>query len=266
MASPNDEPGGKPIEAVKRLLKARLPIRAVFLYRYLSPERRRLTIGLLIATGAAWMFAVISEDLITYDALIRFDEGLSDWLRTSDHHPMEGMMLSATSLGSITAIIGVTFVTCLFFLITRSWFWLITTLVALPGGMLMNYLLKNLFSRARPGWADPSAALSGFSFPSGHTMMATVMYGLIAAFWWRQAKSYLSRSLAVFTAASIALSVAISRVYLGAHYLSDVLSALAAGLFWLSVCLIAIFSGPPEYISLILCTTASLANNCDYVP
>jgi membrane-associated phospholipid phosphatase len=105
--------------------------------------------------------------------------------------------------------------------------------------MLLNTLLKHQFHRARPTVANPIVTLTSYSFPSGHTMAATCLYGALAAFAFSHLSSWRWR-VAVISAAAILVSlVAFSRLYLGAHYLSDVLAAMAEGLAWLAFCLIA---------------------------
>ena len=82
--------------------------------------------------------------------------------------------------------------------------------------------------------------LSGYSFPSGHTMAATLLCGVLAVFAVITLKSWRWRVRAVLSACVMVLLVGFSRVYLGAHFLSDVLGAAAAGLAWLAFCLTAV--------------------------
>jgi undecaprenyl-diphosphatase len=96
-----------------------------------------------------------------------------------------------------------------------------------------------VFVRQRPHFVDPLLTLTTYSFPSGHTLMATVFYGtlcvLIASHVrWRW------RALAIAVTSFMILLVGVSRIYLGAHYLSDVLAAIAEGLAWLAFSLIAV--------------------------
>lgn len=87
--------------------------------------------------------------------------------------------------------------------------------------------LKALFQRPRPALFPPLVVADGFSFPSGHTLGAVILYGLIAAFLWQDGR----RRPAVLVAAWVPL-IGLSRVYLGVHYPSDVLASLTAGALW----------------------------------
>ena len=123
---------------------------------------------------------------------------------------------------------------------SRSILWAaLALMLAVPGGVLLNVGLKHVFGRARPGWADASMALADPGFPSGHTMMATIIYGLLAVYLMPAIAAWRWRFVVAALAAAIILAVALSRVYLGAHYLSDVLGAMAAGLGWTALCLTA---------------------------
>ena len=71
-------------------------------------------------------------------------------------------------------------------------------------------------------------------------MAATVLYGVLATFAVRVIEAWRWRVLAVLVAGLMILLVGFSRIYLGAHYLSDVLAALAEGLAWLALCITAV--------------------------
>jgi undecaprenyl-diphosphatase len=103
------------------------------------------------------------------------------------------------------------------------------------GGFGLSSLLKIALARARP---DQWAALvteTTYSFPSGHTTMATVFFGGLAAIVFHLTKKPLPRIVAVLVAAVIVIAVATSRVYLGAHWATDTLAGMLTGLVWVVV-------------------------------
>ena len=105
--------------------------------------------------------------------------------------------------------------------------------VACTGALVLNGTMKVFFHRPRPAlpWAT---VLPDYSFPSGHTMNAVVFYLALALILW----SVLGRRAglsAMVIAAVIAIGVGISRIYLGYHYLTDVVGGLLAGIAWLLV-------------------------------
>jgi len=109
-----------------------------------------------------------------------------------------------------------------------------------PGGMLLNVALKHAFRRIRPSFDDPLLSLVTYSFPSGHTAAATVFYGLLACYLVRRTQAWRVRVLIVAGAVAMVMLVALSRMYLGVHYLSDVLAAAAEGAAWLAICVTAV--------------------------
>jgi undecaprenyl-diphosphatase len=108
------------------------------------------------------------------------------------------------------------------------------------GGSVLNVALKHLFHRPRPVFEHPLVTLSSFSFPSGHAMGSTLFYLLLAGLIAVSVHQWRWRVLAFVTAVGLVLLIGLTRIYLGAHYVSDVLGAMAAGVAWLASCLTAV--------------------------
>jgi membrane-associated phospholipid phosphatase len=104
--------------------------------------------------------------------------------------------------------------------------------LVLGGAELLNLILKLSFHRARPEVAF--VHLDTYSFPSGHAMISTAAYGAFAYLAWGRLRSRGRLALVAGTGVLLAL-IGFSRLYLGVHYLSDVLAGIAGGVFWLSV-------------------------------
>ncbi len=106
--------------------------------------------------------------------------------------------------------------------------------VMMVGGTLLDGVLKLAFHRARPvpyfGLAPPR----DYSFPSGHSLMSLCFYGTAAYLIGVHLNSRAMRVAVRTLAGIIALTVGISRIYLGVHYPSDVVAGFAAGLVWLT--------------------------------
>jgi membrane-associated phospholipid phosphatase len=224
-------------------LQHRFPRQFSFAQARLSPDGvfgLHFTIGTVVLAGAVWLFGGIAEDLITGDPLILVDKFISEWFHSHSNPQFTIDMLFVTALASTTTVSILSAIMGCVLLWKRLWYWFSGLVLAVAGGMLLNYLLKNLFGRARPGWADPLMALTGPGFPSGHTMMATIIFGFIAIFLIQSTASWPWRFLIAALTISLVFLVALSRMYLGAHYLSDVLAAMAAGIAWLALCLTAV--------------------------
>jgi membrane-associated phospholipid phosphatase len=111
-------------------------------------------------------------------------------------------------------------------------------LAAVPTGMALNRLLKQLFARTRPDF-DPLVQLETFSFPSGHAAAATLFYGCLCLLLLQRRPVTGARLAAVAAAVGMLVVVCFGRVYLGVHYPSDVLAGASVGCAWLAIWLAA---------------------------
>ena len=200
----------------------------------------RLGIGALLLIAAAWLFGAIAEDVATSDRLTLLDVEIARWLRGHATPALTRSMLVVTNLHSTVAVSGYAAVVGAVLVTRRRWRRLTTVFVCVAGGLTLNVLMKLAFHRARPVLDDPLLTLTSYSFPSGHVAGSTLIYGLLVAWIFARTRRPLWRVLVVFAAASAIALVAFSRMYLGVHYLSDVVAAFAEGLAWLALCLSAL--------------------------
>lgn len=167
-----------------------------------------------------------------------FDDGVAAWFHTHLSPTFVNVLRLLTELGS-GEWIGIALAGIILFLVwKRSWLAMATLIIAVPGGMLLNELVKAEVHRHRPIFAQPFEVWSGYSFASGHTIGAVLLYGQLALFVVPMLKSRHWRVLATFAVALLVSVVGFTRIALGAHYLSDVLGAIVLGILWLSFCLI----------------------------
>lgn len=101
------------------------------------------------------------------------------------------------------------------------------------GGALLNVLLKEWFKRDRPDLAAALSDAPGYSFPSGHTMGSMVVIGAMVWVVLRLSHSRAVKTFSLAAGVSSILAISSSRIYLGVHWLTDVVAGLAAGLTWL---------------------------------
>jgi len=104
---------------------------------------------------------------------------------------------------------------------------------------VLNFLLKAVFARPRPTFSDPLATALYYSFPSGHAMMSLIAYGLLGYFLFNALPERWQRVVVSAGLIVLILLIGFSRIYLGVHYLSDVLAGFAVGGLWLSFCITA---------------------------
>jgi undecaprenyl-diphosphatase len=112
--------------------------------------------------------------------------------------------------------------------------------LAVIGAELLTLALKLGFERERPFFPDPLATASGFSFPSGHATASLAFYGALAVLGVRRFGSLAARATILGGAVLFVLAIGFSRMYLGVHFLSDVLAGFSVGLAWLTLCVLAL--------------------------
>ncbi len=200
----------------------------------------RLTVSVLVFIAATWLFAGIAEDVVSGDPLVVVDRQITAWFRAHATPEVTRWMLLVTHAHGTMGVSLMGVALALYFSWRRAWYWLLTLAVVLPGGMLMNVVLKNIFRRDRPSLDDPLLTLLTYSFPSGHVTGSALFYGVLAAFFASSAKTWVARMLILGTACLLVIAVGVTRIYLGVHYFSDVVAAAAWSTAWLVMWLLAI--------------------------
>lgn len=210
-----------------------------FLWARLSPEGYlglHLTIGLFVIVAAGWWFGDIAEDMSGNAATRALDDNIKAWFVVHATPLLTAIARVITFFGSVAFLSSASALTAVILALRRSFYRLLALVLAAGGGAWLNITLKHLFHRQRPVLENPLVTLSSYGFPSGHTMGATIFYGVLAliiTYWMR---SWSGRVLTGWLAAFMIAMIGVSRIYLGAHYFTDVIGAVAVGLAWLAFC------------------------------
>ena len=198
-----------------------------------------LTIGVALLLLGTWIFASIANAVFAHAAMSALDVRVAHYFHQFAASAWTMPMLVVTTWHNTAGIACMGSLLAYYFYRRKLRYWLLATLLAVPGGMLLNVLLKYTFQRARPTFDAPLLTLTTYSFPSGHTTGAAMVYGIAAAYLVCRSRHWAPRVMALTLGCAMVALVAFSRVYLGVHYLSDVLASLAVALAWLSVCISA---------------------------
>lgn len=110
---------------------------------------------------------------------------------------------------------------------------IILFIIVISGSTVLNQSLKFLLKRERP--ISELVKVGGYSYPSGHTMAAVSLYGIITFIFWRHIKTRAARILLIVFSTLMILLISFSRIYLGVHYPSDILGAYFVSGGWLYV-------------------------------
>ncbi|CAN7562267.1 MULTISPECIES: bifunctional DedA family/phosphatase PAP2 family protein [unclassified Pseudomonas] len=197
------------------------------------PEARALALSTVLLVGAAWLFFGVLEDIINGDPLLLADSAIYRALQDLRTAPGDAVMIAITELGDTKVVLAVTIVVLLWLMWKRAWRTAAYWLIAIAGASGLTIVIKVALYRALP--AEPLySGWSAFSFPSGHSTINVVLYGFLAFLIARDTRP--ARRLVVAPgAATLIFLIAFSHLYLGAHWLSDVLGGLAFGSAWLAL-------------------------------
>lgn len=218
----------------------RKPIREFWTWLNRSDGFTLAAIGITIIS--AWCFLEVADE-VTEGETRRFDEWVVHSLRrpTDPSNPLgppwlEEVVRDLTALGGITVLVLVIGAAAGYLWICHAYrsIWLV--LSASLGGLLLSVMLKGIFRRPRPDLTPYLTHVAHSSFPSGHTMNSAVVYLTLGMLLTQL--SGRRRHKAYFIAVAVLLTslVGMSRVYLGAHYPSDILAGWTAGVTWAGVC------------------------------
>ncbi|WP_438026123.1 phosphatase PAP2 family protein [Sorangium sp. So ce233] len=195
-----------------------------------------LALGLALSM-AALVFIAIADAVSGGTWIVQVDRALARALHGATSSAGVAALRAFTHLGSGWALTVVAIVVGAALVWRRERVLAVGWLVALAGGGLLNYALKALFARPRPTFDDPLALATGWSFPSGHSMGTFVTFGMLSYLGLLFVRTLRVRLAILAFAMSWTVAMGFSRMYLGVHYLSDVLAGFAAGSVWLAVCI-----------------------------
>lgn len=165
--------------------------------------------------------------------MVRVDQAVTAWLQAHGTEFGESIFVGISFLGA-QVLATLLLVVAIALVVRRDWRQLVVLAVTCGGGALLNVALKQAFHRTRPSFAS-EFAMTSWSFPSGHAMDSLIGYGLFA--YLLSVRFPRARKLILVAAAVLVVLIGYARIYLGVHYLSDVVAGYAAGLIWLSVCI-----------------------------
>ncbi len=191
--------------------------------------------GLLLTVGAGVFFGVV-EGLTTGHPLVRADTAIYNLLQGLRSLIADRAMIAITELGDSTVAGAVTFLVFLWLIWQRAWHAAAYWVAAVGGAAVIGVVIKAALHRSRPiplyeGW-------DAFSFPSGHATTNAAIYCFLAVLLARKARP-MWQALIAATVVLIVGLIGFSRLYLGAHWFSDVVGGIAFSAAWVALLAIA---------------------------
>ena len=208
----------------------------------LHAESFYVTVGVFLIGGAVMAiigvigFAQLAEHVLE-GGTQAFDVAILQWLHAHQHPLITQLMIEMTYLGTGSVVVVVVGVAALFLWHTEHKHSARLLLAATIGNIVLNGVLKLVYHRARPTVFEWQTTAVSSSFPSGHAMSATVVYGTVAYLVMRLQKHHWAKMLTLGAAVLLILLVCLTRLYLGVHYPSDVIGGMIVGVAWAAFCM-----------------------------
>ncbi|MDO5675803.1 MAG: phosphatase PAP2 family protein [bacterium] len=187
-----------------------------------------LFLGIMVL-AAGTGFAAVVQDVLAKDTLVLVDQSVFHFIQRLRSHWADTFFVAVTELGdsfvNTTLVVAILIVLLILRQRRTALFWLLTAV----GGAIGMQVLKWSFQQPRP--TNLYEGIASFSFPSGHTTMSVVIYGFLAIILAKNLAG-LRQWLVFSSVLVIAFLIGFSRLYLGAHWFSDVLGGTLVGAAW----------------------------------
>lgn len=217
----------------EQLLARAAHLTAKFRYRDYLPVFVLLAAGAGLAVVAGDLFVSLAESLQSESVeMQQVDTLIHAWARETRTDGATSFFTILTIIGTPAGLMIIAGAVAATLFLRRRWQWATYLLATGTTGGLLNLQLKAFFARARPELAEALRDAHGYSFPSGHAMGSTVVFGALAYLAFRVIGNWRGRAALVSLCLSMAVAISASRIYLGVHWISDVVAGLAAGTIW----------------------------------
>lgn len=193
----------------------------------------KLSAALLLSILFATAFGLVAL-LVGFHRLNAIDRSIIRFVQGFESPALSPVMKFFTAIGEGLPVTAIAVAIALFlYFVLKNRRELILFVFALAGSQLLNVVLKLAFHRERPD-IHRIIQVTGYSFPSGHSMGAFSLYGISAYLLWKHIPANRGRAILIAASAALVMAIGISRIYLGVHYPSDVIGGYLATGFWLA--------------------------------
>jgi undecaprenyl-diphosphatase len=191
-----------------------------------------ILLGLLVAAGVA--LSAVVQDVIAGDDSARLDRPTLEFFARHRQPWLTAAARAVTTLGSTAVLVPVV-------IVVGVWGWgrrrttrpLVLLGAAYLGSAALFHLIKIATNRTRPPDALVVGHFAGSAFPSGHATQAAAVWGMLAAITAVACTGWRPKVASWVAAVVVVVAVGTSRIYLGAHWPTDVFAGWALGAVWL---------------------------------
>jgi len=192
--------------------------------------------AMFVVVAGVWAFVALLED-VNEGETYRFDSAVLNWVATHQGPRwMQEVVRDITALGGLAVLSFVSLAVLGFLILTRRHHATLALVVAVVGGVTISLVLKWVIDRPRPSVMPHGSIVHTASFPSGHSMLSSVVYLTLGTLLARITRERVLRVYFLLLALVLTGAVGVSRVYLGVHWPTDVLAGWSAGLAWATLC------------------------------
>lgn len=200
-----------------------------------KPDSQALLVWTTAFVGSSVLFLMIAKAVVAQGSLVQLDTAVFNMLQALRTEPADSLMVAITELGSVRVLFLASAAIAAWLVLQRCWrmavYWGAT--VGVAQGLVGLFAL--IASQAPP--IDLYNGAGHYAFPGGHATSSIIIYGFLAYLVARR-RSALTRTLILIIAGVAIALIGISRLYLGAHWLSDVLAGWCFGIAWLALAII----------------------------
>lgn len=198
-----------------------------------------VAIGLGTSITFLYLFAELAEEMLESE-IQRFDDGIIQFFHRIETDFIDITMFLFTEAGSVWFLTMFSLCIISFLWVRKKDKWsIVFFIIGIGGGGILTKLLKYYYGRERPS-IDETIDAIGYSFPSGHAMGSLIFYGFLSYLLFRSSLGKRIKWTALAICGVLIMFIGISRIYLGAHYPSDVIAGYLAGSIWLILCVLAL--------------------------
>jgi undecaprenyl-diphosphatase len=204
----------------------------------LGDDRRYLRAGAIVFVVAVWIVAEMADDAVPGQYLglegriLRAFRNPQDLGQGIGPHWLPSVVRDITALGSVAVLMLIVALVLGLLVLLRRWRASMLIFFATTTGVGVAELIKTFAGRARPQVVPHLMEATSKSFPSGHSMMSSVVYLTLGVLLGQTMARRREKIYLIVAAMFLTIIVGLSRIYLGVHYPSDVLAGWAAGVAW----------------------------------